>query len=215
MQAGYKGLVIAGVVLGLCLPLVAEQGNGGGRERKQGGEREHARLSEEGRAIMRAHREQQREQMKARMEAHREAQKQRRAAVQAETDPYRQLDLMEANVRARQRAMAKRREEARQAHLVAFAQALGASGIEGTEREQILGRMLATSQDRQAAGDAHGEAVLAEIARLRAMPDLTTEAIREVCQLSMMQHRKGRRTQGEDRGRRNKKVGASPQADAL
>jgi len=223
MKTGYKGWVIAGVALGLCLPLMAEPGDGGTRERKKDGDRVHARLSEEGRAIMKAHHAQQREQRKARMEEHREQRKQHREALKAETDSYKQLDLIEANVRARQEEMAKHMEEAQQAHLAAYAEALGASGIEGVEREQILGRMLVKQQEWQAAAQARGEDVLAEIARLRATPDLTTEAVREAAR-SMMEHRKDRRKDGrrdgedrrKDRGERGKSKGAAgPQAEAL
>lgn len=202
MKACCKGLVVAGVVMGLCLPLFAEQ-DGGARERKRGGDGVHARLSEEGRAIMRAHREQQREQMRAQMQAGREAHQGHRAAVRAESDPYKQLDLIEANIKARQEAMSQRMEEAQQARLAAYASALGASGIEGEAREQLLGRMLVKQTEWQSKAGEHGEAALAEIARLRAMPDLTTEAVRQAMR-SMMQQGSERRGKDTGEGRESR-----------
>jgi len=213
-----RGLVVAGVVMGLCLPLLAGQGDGA-RERKRGGDGVHARHSEEGRAIMKAHREQQQEQMKARMQAGREEHQKQRAAVKAETDPYKQLDLIEANIKARQEAMSKHMEEAQQARLAAYARALAASGIEGAEREQLLGRMLVKQMEWQSKAAEGGEAALAEIARLRTTPDLTTDAVRAAVR-GMMQQGSGRRGQDTGEGReprRGRERGgrqAAPQGEA-
>ena len=104
------------VTVGLSLPVLGEQEREG-RERRGTGLQ--GRLNEEGQAVLLTHRTQQREQMQAQVRAGHASRQELRAALQAEQDPYKQLDLLEAHVKSRQSQMAEQQEKNQQARLAA------------------------------------------------------------------------------------------------
>jgi hypothetical protein len=175
-------VVVASMVLGVCMPLLAEEA--GQKQARQ--ERPQARLNEEGRAIMEAHRASQQERMREQAKVQRQERAAFRETLVKEPDPHKQLDVLEANIKDRQAARAAQRESGQQARMEAYARALEVSGVPEGEREQAMVRMLSRHQERSgqrgAEGGAYGDKMLEKIAALRAKPDLTTADIRQAMQ---------------------------------
>ncbi len=146
------------------------------RARRAGGI--HGMLNDEGRAVMEAHRQEQREQMQVQMQKNREAQQALRRAMKEENDPHKQLDLLEAHIKGRQEERLRRFEEGQQARVSAYSAALAASGVDDEAREQALGR-IQQRQQRQVrpAAQRDGSAALAKIEALRAQEDLTRKDV--------------------------------------
>jgi hypothetical protein len=200
-----RSVVVASLVLGFCLPLLAEQAVE--KPRRPGGQQ--GLLNEDGRAIMKAHRDAQQEQRRAQAKARREAGDAFREALAAESDPYKQLDMLEARFKEREVGAPAKRDAAQNAYLDAYSRALAASGVAEDERAKIMEKMRNRQQDREHSrpdeGD-HEANVLAEIASLRSKTDLTTEDVRRLAMRSKVRAA-GPRIVGES----NKPRGQKPE----
>ena len=119
------------------------------------------------------------EQRQAQMEEQRAARAALRKALQQETDPYKQVDLLHAHLSERQKAQQALATSQQEARLAAFGASLAEREVPMEKREQMLGQMLARHEEQARKGGAIMAALQAELSELKENPDLTVEEVQK------------------------------------